>query len=288
MQDAVTDKAVANPDQHRNLTQPLARRHGGQDYVIRRFGTAHVLQQSHHVGGGEEVHADHVLRPVGNAGDFVDIQRRGIGRQHAAGLTDGIQSGEDILLHVHILEHGLDHQIDLGQRLHVRGAGEKRHALFDLCLGHPALLGAVFIVLAADAQTAFERLFGLLDHGDRDTSVGKAHGNAPAHGPGADHGSPGDVPGLGGRVQPGDLGDFTLAEEGMDQALGLVAEQTPDKDFTLQREAFRQGERQPALHSFEREQRRDLTARTRCDGGLGGFEIPLWHARRGWHTAQSR
>ena len=251
MQDAVADKAVANPDQHRNLSQPLARRHGGQDYVVRRFGAAHIFKQAHDVGGGEEVHANHVLRPPGDAGDFVDVQRRGVGCQHAAGLTDGVQSGEDILLHVHILEHGLDHQIDLGQRLHVGGADEQRHALFDLCLGHPALLGAVFIVLAADAQTAFERLLGLLDHGDRDTGVGKAHGDTPAHGPGADHGSAGNVPGLGGGVQPGDLGDFTLTEKGVNQALGLVTEQTPDKDITLQREAFRQGERQPALHGFE-------------------------------------
>ena len=139
---------------------------------------------------------------------------------------------------------------------------------------------ALFHSSCGTAQTAFERFFGLLDHGDRDPGVGEAHGNA-AHGPGADHGSAGDVPGLGGGVQPGDLGDFTLTEKGVNQALGLVTEQTPDKDITLQREAFRQGERQPALHSFEREQRRDLTARTRHDGGFGGFEIPLGHARRG-------
>ncbi|CAI8373043.1 MAG: Uncharacterised protein [Rhodospirillaceae bacterium] len=201
------------------------------------------------------MHADHVLRPFSDAGNFIDVQRRSVGSQHTAGLTYGVQSGEDILLHAHVLEHRLDHQIDLRQRLHVGGAGEQRHALFDLSLGHPALFGAVFVVLAAQAQTAIERLFGLLDHGDRDPGVGEAHGDAPTHGPGADHGGAGDVPGLGGRVQPGDLGDFTLAEEGVYQAFGLIAGQTAHENITLQLQAFSEGKRQPALHGLQREQR---------------------------------
>ena len=50
------------------------------------FFAAHHLQQLHHVGRAEEVQADHVLRALGEGGDLVDVQRRGVAGEDGAGL----------------------------------------------------------------------------------------------------------------------------------------------------------------------------------------------------------
>jgi len=66
---------------------------------IRRglFG-AHDFAQLHHVGRAEEVHAEHVLRPLGHRGDLVDVEIRGVAGQHGAGFCIGVERGEDFLL----------------------------------------------------------------------------------------------------------------------------------------------------------------------------------------------
>ncbi len=43
------------------LADPLADRHRRRHRAVARLVAAHVLEQLHHVGGGEEVHADHAL-----------------------------------------------------------------------------------------------------------------------------------------------------------------------------------------------------------------------------------
>ncbi len=55
--------------------------------------------------------ADDLFGPIGDGGDFVDVQGRGIGGEDGAGPTDRIQLGEDFLLQVQVFEHGFDDDV---------------------------------------------------------------------------------------------------------------------------------------------------------------------------------
>ena len=67
------------------------------------------------LAGAEEVHADHALRPLGRRGDLVDVERRGVGGEHGAGLGDRVELGEDLLLDRHLLEHRLDDDVGVAR-----------------------------------------------------------------------------------------------------------------------------------------------------------------------------
>ena len=114
-QHAVADEAVAHPGHHRDLAHGLGQTHGRGQYVRRRLGAAHHLEQPHHIGGAEEMQPDHVLRAPREAGDVIEIQRRGVGRENRALPDHAVQGLEHLALHVHALEHGLDDQIDIAQ-----------------------------------------------------------------------------------------------------------------------------------------------------------------------------
>jgi hypothetical protein len=76
---------------------------------------AHDLEQLHHVRRAEEVQAEHVVRPRGRAGNQVDVERRGVGREDRARLGDVVELGEHFTLDRHVLEHGLDDEIGGGR-----------------------------------------------------------------------------------------------------------------------------------------------------------------------------
>ena len=50
----------------------------------------------------------------------------------APGLAMPSSLREHVLLDVHVLEHGLDDQVAVGERLEVERAGEQAHALLDV------------------------------------------------------------------------------------------------------------------------------------------------------------
>ena len=90
--------------------------------VSGRLGGAHDLEQLHHVGRREEVQADHVCGRLVTRGDLVDVERRGVGGEDRAGLADAVELGEDLLLDVHVLEHGLDDEVAVGEVLQRRAS----------------------------------------------------------------------------------------------------------------------------------------------------------------------
>ena len=154
----VADEAVADAGDDADLLDLLSHRHAGGEHVLRGLVAAHDLEQPHHVGGAEEMQANHVLRALGEAGDRVQVQRRGVGRQDCAGLAYFVECLEDLLLDVHVLEHGLDHEVDVAHRVVTERRRDQRHALAHLRLGDAALLGGVVVVLADRAEALVERL----------------------------------------------------------------------------------------------------------------------------------
>src|SRR5579859_7275331 len=178
----VANEAWAHAGQDRDLADLLGELHRGGDDVLGGLLAAHDLQQLHDIGRREEVQADHVPRPAGHRSDLVDVEVAGVRRQDGAGLGHLVQAGEDVLLDVHPLEDGLDDQVAVGELLEVQRAGEQRHPRLGLLwLGGARAL----VVLADRGEAAFQSGFLHLDDGHRDAGVEEVHGDAAAHGAGA-------------------------------------------------------------------------------------------------------
>ena len=152
------------------------------------------------------------------AGDLVDIEIAGVGREDGAGLGDLVELAENVLLDVHVLEHRLDDEVGVLQVVKAERRGEAAHARFDFLHREAALLGAVLVILADDGDAAVERLLLHFNDRHRNADAEEVHRDAAAHGAGADDADRFDRQRLHVRRQAVDLGGLALGEE--DMALG--------------------------------------------------------------------
>ncbi len=164
-----------------------------REHGLRGLFAAHDLEQAHHIGGREEMRAEHVFGPLGHRGDGVDVEVGCVRGEDRAGLGDLVEPFEDGLLEVHVLKRRFDHEVGVGQRIEVERGVKLAHPLLDLGKCHAALLGRVLVVPAHDRNAAVERFLRGLDDGDRNAGAEEIHRDAAAHGAGADHADLGDL-----------------------------------------------------------------------------------------------
>ena len=103
--------------------------------------------------------------------DLVDVEIGGVGGEDRARLGDLVELAENLLLDVHILEHGLDDQVAIGEVLEAERRLQQAHRAFDLLGGHPALGRARLVILAHHAGAAVERVLRHLDDRHRDAGA---------------------------------------------------------------------------------------------------------------------
>ena len=137
--------------------------------------------------------------------------------EHGVGLGELVELAEQVELEVHVLEHRLDDEIGIGDGGDVGRAGEQGHALVDVVIGHPAARGADAVVLLDRRETLLERIGRGFDQRDRNADIGKAHGNAAAHGAGAEHRHAPHLVRLGAGGNVGDFRSVALGEEDVAQ-----------------------------------------------------------------------
>ena len=125
-------------------------------------------------------------------GDLVDVERGGVGRQHRAGLGQAVEPGEDLLLDRHLLEHGLDDDVGVARRPSKSVVPVMRPMRFSTSawVSRPRAGRAPRSSSRTMPRPRSSASWRDLDHGDRDARVGEVHGDAAAHGAGADHRRP--------------------------------------------------------------------------------------------------
>ena len=62
----------------------------------------------------------HMIGPAGDGRDLVDVEIGGVGGEDRALLGDRVELAEDLLLDLHVLEHRLDDEVAIGERIKIK------------------------------------------------------------------------------------------------------------------------------------------------------------------------
>ena len=288
MQHTVAHKAVAHTDQHTDLANPAAQVHHRGDHLIRGFLTADIFQQLHDIGRAEEMHAHDIFRTLREAGDTIHVQRGCIGGENGTGLAHPIQFAEHGFFHIHVLEHGFNHQVHITQIIVAQGGLNQRHALFHLLIGDTAFFGGVFVVLANHRHTALQRVFLHFQKAHRNAGIGKVHGDTATHGTGTDHRHLIDLTFGGVLVQTWHLGHFTLGKEHMTLGRRFRGHQQFEEQLTLALHAFVERQLHRRFHRLDAREWRLETALFTGDGLLELVEQTVLRIRHSQITEFSQ
>jgi hypothetical protein len=196
-------------------------------------------------------------------GDLVDRQGRGVGRQHHARPRRLVEPREDLLLHLHVLEHGLDHEVGLADRaLEIGAAGQQsaRRFSYSACDKPPRGDRPLPIRVAA-REALLQRLLARLHDRHRHAEIGGRHGDAAAHGAAADDHQPLHRQRLRIGRHAGDAQHLALAEEDVAQRLGLLARHQGREQLALLLEPLLEGHGEGRAHGLRAALRAFLPAR---------------------------
>ena len=132
--------------------------------------------------------SNHVCGALGNSRNRVDIQVRRVRRQDRSRLADRIQLFKNGLLHAHLFEHGLDHQIRR-TKIVIRRCQRQRFGrdLVKLILADLAALERARQVALNPATRGFCRVCVHLQKLDRQAGQERSRRNPGTHGPATDH-----------------------------------------------------------------------------------------------------
>ena len=218
------------------------------------------FDEAHDVGGGEEVHADHVLRAACGLADGVDVEIGRVGGQRRACLHDLAELAEDFLLQRHFLEHCFDHDVFVGERLELRRQRQEPDALVHRRLIDAAELHVALPGRLEARHRLVERFLVVLDDRDRHAGIDQRDRDARAHRAGADHA------GLhhGARLDAFEarhLQHFAFGEEDVAHGLGLIGDQQLHEIVALDLFAFLEGSMRRGAHAFDDLFRRHGAAR---------------------------
>ena len=94
---------------------------------------------------------------------------------------DLIELLENLLLHVHALEHRFDDQIDVLELRIVEGRRDQRHALIERGLGQGAFLQRAAVVAPHGGESLVEGLLLHLQQHHRNSRIDETHADSAAH-----------------------------------------------------------------------------------------------------------
>ena len=204
------------------------------------------------------------------------FKRGGVAGQDCAGLADLIELGEDFFLQGHAFKDRFNHHVHFTELVIAQSRSDELEAFVHELLGESSALYGDGIVLLDVGHAAIERCLISFFEQDREAGIGKHHGNAAAHGAGADNGH---VLYWNNRRVFGNVrhfGDFAFTEEDMDQGFGLVGEETFHEEPLLFRAALFKWQLRGGFHGVDGSNGRhqpallfaDIFTRGGKDGGV--------------------
>src|ERR1019366_3631453 len=166
IQHAVADESVADPGDDADFLDLLRDVHAGRDHVLGGLGAAHDFQEFGDIRGAEEMQPHHILRPAREIRDLVQIQGRGVGGEDCPRLRLLIEPLEHLLLHLQVLEHGLDDQIRVRDVIVGQRARDPFEPSVEFLAREPPLLQGALVISHHHAQALVESRLSGLEHRD--------------------------------------------------------------------------------------------------------------------------
>ena len=161
--------------------------------------------------------------PSGHCPNGVDVEIGRIGCENCTLCGEAIEIAEYLFLDIHFLEHSFDNDVSIRHRCKIGAAFHQLVAALHLGIAQAPALERGAVVLSDHVEPAGQCFFRGFDDGHRNAGIGEAHGDAAAHGAGADDGGTLDIVGLCIFRQVGDLGRRALGEEYMALGFRLIA-----------------------------------------------------------------
>jgi len=167
---------------------------------------------------------------------------------------------------------GFDHDVGVGDPVEIGGTGDAGEPCVGFVRGEAAARRCAVVMLGHRVEAARERFAIGLDDGHGHAGIGEAHGDAAAHGAGADHRCPRDVARL--RIgEFGELGRLALGKEDVALGLRLLAGDEVQEQRALAFERLLDGQRDRPAQRFDRGGRRIAASRPPEVADRGGVEF---------------
>ena len=171
---------------------PQQRHHVGEDVGL-GHDRADDLDEVLHGRRVEEVDAHHPAGARVGGGDLGDAERGRVGRQDGVRTDDAVQHPEDRLLDLERLDDGLDHEVGVGEVLHLGRQRDAAEQLVGRLLRHLLALDRPTRGVLEVLASALDGRVADLDPDDR-VAVAREHlGDAGAHGAEADDADGGEL-----------------------------------------------------------------------------------------------
>src|SRR6266571_109510 len=230
---AVAHKAHAIADENADFPEPFRKLHAGRDDFLACRLAPYDFEQTHDVGRAKEMRSDHGRRPRGSRCNLVNAQRGGIGCQNGAGPAHAIELSKYFFLEGHAFEDRFDDHVHAGEAIEAEGRFDELQALINVLLREAAALHGIRVILLNVGKSAIQGRAVHFLQKNRNSSVGKNHGDSAAHGSGPYNGNA--VYGKDGRFL-GDIrdpGNFPFTEENVNEGPGLIREKTFEEKLLL-------------------------------------------------------
>ena len=182
---AIADKAAAVADEHADFAELFRKLHAGGDHFLEVALPRTISSRRITFAGLKKCVPMTNCGPRRGGSDFVDVQRGSIAGEDGAGLADAIELAENFFLQRHAFEDGFDNQVGVCEIVIDERRRDALQAFFGNLLREAAALDGIRVVRLDGGESAIERgLVGFFEqHGN--AGVGENHGDAAAHGAGA-------------------------------------------------------------------------------------------------------
>ena len=184
------------------LAQSCEQGGGGVDGLVGGVRPSDNLDEREQVGRVPPVGHDDLVGPVRRGCQLAGHEGRGVARQYGTLGRKLVQPGKDLVLEFHILEHGFDDEVDVGNGL--REGGARVYFRWDggsgvIVCQPDALHGAEADIDVFEGP--LQALVGRVVQVDVEASQRKVEGDSVAHETGSDDPDPRDVVGVHGCLQ---------------------------------------------------------------------------------------
>src|ERR1700728_3824204 len=247
----IADKTGTVADQHSDFAQLLGKLHASGNDFLGGGPAAYDLDETHDIGGAEEMHADDKLGSCSRRCNLVDIERGCVASQNRPWLARAIELPENLFLQVHIFEDCFDRQIDVRESVKAQRRLNPIQTFIRELLCESAAFYRACVVLPYRPEAAVKSLPISVFEQDRNAFIREDHRDAAPHGSG-----PNDRRAMNGNERKfswdvRNLHYLALSEKHVNQRFGLIGMEALGEQLLFHAAGFIEGQVRRRFETFD-------------------------------------